>query len=105
MLREKEFEQFLKKKFQNIFFKFSPKGVLGSTDDVTAASDSVDGSTKNDLIDIPPEAENMMWTEKYKPRRLRDLVGNNDVVEYLRVWLKDWHDIVFKGKEKKCPKA
>ncbi len=32
----------------------------------------------------------MLWTEKYRPRRLDDIVGNDDAVKKVRAWAESW---------------
>ena len=34
--------------------------------------------------------EGQLWTDKYAPRQLKDLVGNKTHVEKLQAWLRDW---------------
>jgi replication factor C subunit 1 len=41
-----------------------------------------------------------MWTEKYRPRSIRDLIGNSGVIDNLYNWLKDWDDVVMRGNKK-----
>jgi replication factor C subunit 1 len=41
-----------------------------------------------------------MWTEKYRPRSIRDLIGNSGVIDNLYNWLKDWDDVVIRGNKK-----
>jgi len=41
-----------------------------------------------------------MWTEKYKPKSVYDLVGNSAVVDQLYEWLKDWDEVCIRGNKK-----
>ena len=41
-----------------------------------------------------------MWTDRYKPKRFADLVGNQGVISQLYEWLKDWDDVVIRGHKK-----
>ncbi len=41
-----------------------------------------------------------MWTERYKPRTIYELIGNNAVVDQLYEWLKDWDDVCIQGNKK-----
>lgn len=38
----------------------------------------------------PAELANMLWTSKYAPKQMKDLVGNKAAVEKLAGWLKAW---------------
>eukprot|EP00397_Hematodinium_sp_SG-2012_P010495 GEMP01010610.1.p1 GENE.GEMP01010610.1~~GEMP01010610.1.p1 ORF type:complete len:692 (-),score=165.55 GEMP01010610.1:629-2704(-) len=41
------------------------------------------------------------WVNKYAPRTVDDLVGNQTIVAKLRTWLEDWDDVVLNGNKKK----
>jgi replication factor C subunit 1 len=41
-----------------------------------------------------------MWTERYKPQTVYDLIGNTAVVDQLYEWLKDWDDVCIRGNKK-----
>ena len=41
-----------------------------------------------------------MWTDVYQPCEMNDLVGNEGVVDQLYEWLRDWDDVVIRGKKK-----
>ena len=42
-----------------------------------------------------------MWTERYRPRHIYDLIGNSPEIDQLYEWLKDWDDVCIKGNKKK----
>jgi len=44
-----------------------------------------------------------MWTERYRPRTVKDLVGNQGLVDQLYEWLKDWDEVVLRGNKKQVP--
>jgi len=35
-------------------------------------------------------AESQLWTEKYAPTAIKDIIGNKALVEKLQRWLRDW---------------
>lgn len=41
-----------------------------------------------------------LWTEKYAPKTLKDVIGNAQAVEKLVNWVKDWEIVVLKGIKK-----
>ncbi|CAE7702847.1 Gnf1 [Symbiodinium microadriaticum] len=43
------------------------------------------------------------WTSRHKPRHLGEVVGNTDQVRKLAEWLRDWDDVVLRGKKKELP--
>mmetsp|Transcript_47350 Transcript_47350/g.134757 ORF Transcript_47350/g.134757 Transcript_47350/m.134757 type:complete len:612 (-) Transcript_47350:149-1984(-) len=47
------------------------------------------------------------WADRYRPKHLGEVIGNTDQVRKLAEWLRDWDDVVFKGKvkEQKAPEA
>ena len=61
------------------------------------------------MASIPEESEPKtidresadMWTDRYKPNSVYDLVGNQGNVDSLYEWLKDWDDVVIRGNKKK----
>mmetsp|Transcript_28686 Transcript_28686/g.52242 ORF Transcript_28686/g.52242 Transcript_28686/m.52242 type:complete len:845 (-) Transcript_28686:94-2628(-) len=44
-----------------------------------------------------------LWVERHVPRKLDDLVGNASAIKKLSQWLRDWDDVVLKGKKKVAP--
>lgn len=34
--------------------------------------------------------DTQLWTEKYAPKALKDIIGNKGIVEKLQKWLRDW---------------
>eukprot|EP00933_Yihiella_yeosuensis_P040860 TRINITY_DN35266_c0_g1_i1.p1 TRINITY_DN35266_c0_g1~~TRINITY_DN35266_c0_g1_i1.p1 ORF type:complete len:818 (-),score=211.02 TRINITY_DN35266_c0_g1_i1:195-2363(-) len=46
--------------------------------------------------------EHANWVDSYAPKNFEQLVGNNSVVRKLTEWLRDWDDVVLKGKTKKA---
>jgi replication factor C subunit 1 len=42
-----------------------------------------------------PVVENQLWTEKYAPTMMKDIIGNKGLVEKLQRWLRDWFVNVF----------
>lgn len=71
------------------------------------------------LVTAPPEAkesvllatttvpggDSALWTEKWRPRQLGDILGNGEVVRKLTTWLRDWRDVCILGKQKTPPAA
>ncbi len=37
-----------------------------------------------------PVVESQLWTEKYAPTTMKDIIGNKGLVEKLQRWLRDW---------------
>jgi replication factor C subunit 1 len=44
-----------------------------------------------------------MWTHRYRPRTIHDLIGNQAVIDQLFEWLKDWDDVCIKGNKTQLP--
>ena len=42
-----------------------------------------------------------LWTTKYEPKKLTDLIGNKTNINKLIQWLDDWNSVVLEGKTKK----
>eukprot|EP00933_Yihiella_yeosuensis_P070276 TRINITY_DN7801_c0_g1_i2.p1 TRINITY_DN7801_c0_g1~~TRINITY_DN7801_c0_g1_i2.p1 ORF type:complete len:641 (-),score=143.03 TRINITY_DN7801_c0_g1_i2:139-2025(-) len=45
----------------------------------------------------------VQWSERHKPRHLGEVVGNTDQVRKIAEWLRDWDEVVLKGKKKEMP--
>jgi replication factor C subunit 1 len=41
------------------------------------------------------QAATQLWTEKYAPTSMKDMIGNKGLVEKLQRWLHDWYE--FRG--------
>ena len=46
------------------------------------------------------EGDAALWTDRYRPKSFKDLVGNQGVISQLYEWLKDWDDVVIRGNKK-----
>lgn len=38
-----------------------------------------------------PAVESQLWTERYAPTTMKDIIGNKSLVEKLQRWLRDWY--------------
>jgi len=41
-----------------------------------------------------------LWTDKHAPTSIADIIGNQDIVRNLMMWLKDWDDVHIQGNKK-----
>lgn len=46
------------------------------------------------------QATTELWTHKYAPQNLTQLIGNNDCVKKIADWLQDWNKVILKGEKK-----
>lgn len=44
--------------------------------------------------------DNMLWTDKYKPKKLEDMIGNVELGKRMKQWLQDWDAVHVKGTKK-----
>ncbi|SCN43030.1 replication factor C subunit 1, putative [Plasmodium ovale] len=65
--------------------------------DINESSDN-NNMDKNKIL-------NQLWVEKYRPKNLNELVGNNQNVLKLKNWLNSWEDICIKGLKKQVTKT
>ena len=61
----------------------------------TAISRGINIVKADDLLSaseppVAPVAPSLLWTEKYRPTRLQDVIGNGDAVAALLGWLRTW---------------
>lgn len=58
--------------------------------------------TGKELIELTEteknKKKNTLWTEKYRPKKFIDLIGNEQVNARILKWLSDWRYVVKKGK-------
>ena len=47
------------------------------------------------------ENKGELWTTKYQPKKLSDLIGNKTTINKLITWLDDWNSVVLEGNTKK----
>ncbi|CAI2175794.1 19970_t:CDS:1 [Funneliformis geosporum] len=90
-------EQFLelvrtspKKADSNVSIKKSSK----SKGPITKISEAIASVTSTDSNGT------QLWTEKYRPKSLRDFCGNQNLVKDMARWLSDWNEKGFKFKNK-----
>jgi replication factor C subunit 1 len=60
--------------------------------------------TSNSISKPLKQRGSELWTDKHCPKNVKELIGNNQSVEKLINWLRDWEDVILKG-EKKAIKA
>ena len=87
ILDEKQFEKFIEDKAMVSNF------VIGTRREVL-------NKCIEEIDELLTTTENDMWTEQYKPTKIRDIVGNTGVVNNLFDWLKDWDDVQIRGNKK-----
>ena len=87
---EEQFEKFIREKSGNTNFELSMRkyGFLSTISEVLPAKETDKNNTSS------------MWTDKYKPRSVSELIGNSAVVDQLYEWLKDWDEVVLRGNKK-----
>ena len=97
ILTELEFENFIRKKSGNDEFQLSArrKGLLDSIPEVAPV--------KEEEVKVQSTVPCDMWTERYKPKNVYDLIGNKAVIDQLYEWLKDWDEVCIRGNKKTVP--
>lgn len=53
----------------------------------------------------PGQQETQLWSEKWRPQNIKEIIGNDGTVKKLLVWLKDWRDVCVAGNEKESTKS
>ena len=44
-----------------------------------------------------------MWADRYSPKSINDIIGNNAQVNSLYEWLRDWDNVHIRGMKKELP--
>uniref|UniRef100_K3WVL0 Replication factor C subunit 1 n=1 Tax=Globisporangium ultimum (strain ATCC 200006 / CBS 805.95 / DAOM BR144) TaxID=431595 RepID=K3WVL0_GLOUD len=65
---------------------------------LNAACGGASGS--NGKQKLTTSVNDMLWTDKYKPKRLEDMIGNVELGKKLKQWLLDWDAVHVKGTKK-----
>ena len=100
ILNEQDFEELMREKIGNPWFTLDnyqnwkiiePKQI----ETANAAFDVPD-----DIPSVHKRGASMLLTEKYKPMKISDLVGNKANIDSLIEWLKDWDDVHVRGNKK-----
>lgn len=55
---------------------------------------------KDELVLEPVIKFDYLWVEKYKPKQLKEIIGNVQAVEKLVKWLQDWESVIYGGLRK-----
>jgi replication factor C subunit 1 len=108
ILDESQLETFLKRQLDNQYFTLENykewqdplkcKQKLNSSEEqkATVAEDDKSAEVKNKSV----HAKGTLLTDKYKPVKQSDLIGNKSNIDSLAEWLKDWDDVHIKGNKK-----
>lgn len=51
-------------------------------------------------IQLALESNNDLWTNKYNPKSIQEIIGNQANVKKITQWLQDWHDVNILGNKK-----
>jgi replication factor C subunit 1 len=81
--------------------------LMGGRGDKGDGINKADGGEKSDKLvkqeDLAVETVihfNTLWVEKYKPKQLKEIIGNVQAVEKLVKWLQDWESVIYGGLRK-----
>ena len=95
------FEKFVQDKIKN------PNWTMNSNnkndDDIIIEEEASDLSKDNQIntSNQQHKHEGELWTTKYHPKKVSDLIGNKTNINKLIQWLDDWNSVVLEGKKKK----
>ncbi|KAK4052058.1 Chromosome transmission fidelity protein 18 [Microbotryomycetes sp. JL201] len=71
-----------------------------------AAADETNGALVQKMaLDSASEVEAMLWTDRYRPKRFTQLLGDERVHRNALLWLKEWDECVFRGVNSKSNHA
>ena len=99
ILNEEGFEKFIQRKSGLSDFELAPKADF--MEEIEQIDERKIVENKNSNIPVGDQ----MWTEKYAPKSMRDLVGNQGSLKALFEWLKDWEEVIIHGNKKPMPKV
>ena len=99
ILTEEKFEQFIQRKSGLSDFELAPKADFMEEIETIGQKEIVEVKDKDIKVG------DKMWTDKYAPKSMRDLVGNQGSLKALFEWLKDWDEVIIHGNKKPMPKV
>ena len=72
---------------------------------VTINNTSNNINMKNDSILKNDSDKNMLWTSKYHPKNLNEIIGNQQTIKKLMDWLEHWGDVVLRGNKREIDQS
>ena len=93
-----EFENYVREKTKNENWSFDNNNKSESDLEIKEELSNNDEISKNDKNN---KNQNELWTTKYQPKKLSDLIGNKTTINKLITWLDDWNSVVLEGNKKK----
>ena len=74
--------------------------VANTTRPTPEKPEDMHGSQRTTSVRVrPPDDQGMLWVEKWRPKSSRDLVGNAQAINTLRIWLEDWESVHLHGSQ------
>jgi replication factor C subunit 1 len=58
--------------------------------EVRAKQQQQQQAAKKAVSGVSEVVDSQLWTEKYAPTAIKDVIGNKGLVEKLQRWLRDW---------------
>ena len=99
------FEKYVQEKTKNQNWKLDNSNNINEDldlelEEISNESNDKKNEKKNDNNNkIQNQGE--LWTTKYHPKKISDLIGNKTNINKLITWLDDWNSVVLEGKKKK----
>ena len=75
----------------------------GCKDEQTPLTSKVSSFLAGLILPLMAPKQDVPWSDRHKPRHLGEVVGNSDQIRKLAEWLRDWDDVVLRGKKKEIP--
>ena len=97
-----DFEKYVQNKIKNPNWSMSNNNNNNNDKEIDIDIDDEEES-KGDNINIKNQYQknSELWTTKYHPKKISDLIGNKSTINKLITWLDDWNSVVLEGKRKK----
>ena len=93
-----QFEQYMKELVND------PDWTLEKAENQNDSNEKISiGKTEEKMkvkIEKPKDLEGELWSVKYQPQTLEDIIGNSKAITNFIEWLDDWEDVVINGNKK-----
>ena len=95
------FEKYVQEKMKNPNWRIDNNNKKEELELDLEKSSNDENNKENKSPNNSNENKGELWTTKYQPRKISDIIGNKTNIDKLIKWLDDWNSVVLEGKTKK----
>jgi len=73
--------------------------------DIDDSKNTLDKNFNSNLISKSANDSSELWTTKYNPKAINEIIGNNSIISKITNWLQDWNYVHILGNKKEIEKT